>query len=325
MNAPNYFQTISYLVLEANSSCNLACAYCNRQKLESEGLREPKNLTLAELDQIAGKFKNCAIDTIKFEYLSEPMLHPQFHLLAERLRSHFPRAFTIIATNLQYALPKTSFLKTLPFVDMIYLSIDGVGEIYEKARAGAKFDKLIRSLEDIQAAVDEKTRKTKLHINFTLSPQNYRTLPQVYELQKKYGLASVRINLAQNWNEEELNQLQFGEEIVRFLEPYRHDVKGVGGWDYKDCYWPFNGIVLDVFGDIRQCIINTSMKPIGNIFKDDIEKIYNTSLEFAEARRSLGENKAAKACRNCDYKHLSPILSRILRAQTPPPRRKVLP
>lgn len=322
MSEINFFREIDYLVLEANSGCNLACKFCNRKDQEALGLRAAKNMTHQELKFILDKLSVCKINMIKFEGLSEPMLHPQFHELSQILRQTFNNAFIIIATNLQYNLRKVPFLQTIPFVDMIYLSIDGVGQAYEEARPGAKFEKLIKSLDDINELVDENTRAQKLHINFTLSPENYETLPSVYELQKKYKLASVRINLAQNWNEKEKNKLSFNKKILTFLEPYKNDVKGVGGWDYNQCFWPFNGLIVDVFGDIRQCIINMSMDAVGNIFKDDIETLYNESLHFKTARSMLNKNTSPKQCQNCDYKYLAPTLYDFFGGVGPNPSRK---
>ncbi len=323
----NHFQNISYLVIEVNSSCNLSCAFCNRKELVEKGIRSHKNLSKNEFQTMLSQLEGTSIDTIKLEGLSEPMLHPEFHDMAEILRKNYPSAFVIIATNLQYNLTKTSFLKTLPFVDMIYLSIDGTEDIYENARPGAKYSKLLKSLDDIKEHVLPEIRKQKLHINFTLSPQNYRELPKMYEIKDRLGLASVRINLAQNWNEHEENKLHFDQEVIEFLKDFKADVKGVGGWDYKDCFWPFSGIMVDVFGDVRQCIINTSMEPIGNLLTDDFKEIFNNSSYYKNLRKEISSGCSPKSCANCDYKKLSYTLSEIQggRFATNSPRNKSFP
>lgn len=312
-------------MLEANSGCNLACLHCNRKELEAAGLRSPKNLTAEELRFILEQFKGCALDSIKFEGLSEPMLHPAFDRLAAILRGYFPEAFVIIATNLNYKLERTPFLATLPSVDMVYLSIDGVRATYEKLRCGASFEKLLSSLDAIERLVDAETRAKKLFINFTATEANYRELPEIYGLREKYGLAGVRINLAQNWNEHERNANRFSAEMLEFLKSYRSDVKGVPTWDYKDCFWPFNGMIIDVYGDVRQCVINTSMKPIGNVFRQPAREIFNSSRVLAESREALDANRAASPCRTCDYKLLGPALGEILGSSLGVrPRAKVL-
>ena len=311
MSAPDYFSEITYLMLETNSTCNLACRFCNRPQLVEMGLRAKKIMSREEFHSLCTLFTQTRLDTIKLEGLSEPMMCPQFEWYAETLRSYFPEAFVIIATNLQYNLEKTPFVATLPFVDMVYLSIDGVGSAYEEARPGAKYERLLSSLADIKRLVPKEVRQQKLHINFVCSPYNYQTLPKMYEFKEEYDLASVRINLAQNWNEDEMNPLDFSQEMLDFLQPYKGDVKGVSGWEYNECFWPFAGMIVDVYGDFRQCIINTSQEALGNVFNDDVRAIFNESAHYREVRRTLQKNCAPHVCRNCDYNNLSPILQKL--------------
>lgn len=308
----DYFSKISYIELETNSSCNLDCKFCNRSYLSSLGLREPKNITQKEFIYILDQFKECRIDTIKIEGLSEPMLHPEFDKLSELVRNQFPKAFVIIATNCQYNLLDTPFLSTLPFVDMVYLSIDGTHGLYENIRKNASYSKLISSLDDIKANVPEKVRRQKLHINFTLTKENYLSLPEMYDLKNRYNLASVRINLAQNWNEDQLNPNIFDDEIISFLKEYKNDLKGVPDWKYHECFWPFNGLTVDVFGNARQCIINTSQKPLINIFESNIHEFFNQSEYYKGVREGLSADSPPPSCQNCDYNFLAPTLKKIL-------------
>lgn len=307
----NQFKQISYLMIEVNSFCNLDCAFCNRKQLEDLGLREQKTLSVEEFRTVLEKFKDCNIDTIKLEGLSEPMFHPQFDECAKLLKEYFPKAFVIIATNLQYNIEKTPFKKTLEYIDMCYLSIDGIGEVYEKARSGSRYDKLLKNLDWIKENIDLKIRLDKLHINHVSTKENYHQISEIYDLKEKYSLASVRINLAQNWNEHELNPNQFESDYVRELRKYKKDVKGVPGWEFKDCFWPYEGLIVDVFGDARQCIINTSQKSLFNIYQDDFEDFFNNSHFYKETRKTLEKNCPPDACVNCDYNYLSRTLNEI--------------
>ena len=306
----DYFSQISYIMIETNSSCNLKCSFCNREELVEKGLRSFKSLSPEEFKSNLLQFQSCNIDTIKIEGISEPMLHKEFDICAKYTRELFPDAFIIIATNLQYNIEKTAFKKTLQYVDMVYLSIDGVNETYESSRPGSSYKKLLTSLEWIKenTTVHEKE---KLHINFTLTEYNYHQLTEIYYLRDQYQLKSVRINLAQNWSEDQYNQRDFHPELLKAVEQYKEDLKGVPNWSYNKCFWPYEGIIIDVYGDIRQCIINTSQIPLGNIHKDNIKEIYNNSLHYKEVRNNLNMNQAHASCKTCDYKILSPYLEKI--------------
>ncbi len=303
----DHFSHITYLMLETNSSCNLNCSFCNRGDLQEQGGRDPKNITIDEFEKVLSFFDGCPIDTVKIQGLSEPMLHPQFDLLAQMLRDKFKKAFVIIASNLQFDLEKSPFLSTLKNVDMVYLSIDGTKGCYESIRQGATYVRLIESLIAIRENVSLKDRSEKLFINFTVTKDNIRELPEMYRFKEEYGLAGVRINLAQNWNQEQENDHQFDSLFLNELKRYAKDVKGVAGWRYQDCFWPFSGVVIDVFGNVRQCVVNTSMEPIGNLFDTDIRTMFNESKVYKEARERLQVENPPSQCVTCDYKKLADV------------------
>ncbi len=299
------FSNLSYLMIETNSACNLSCLSCNRSRLVEQGQRALKNLTPKEWNSMLLKFKDCPLEMIKVEGLSEPMLHPQFDQLLKMVRDYFPKAYLIIATNLQYDFTLSPFKSSLPFADMVYLSLDGTGDLYEQLRPPAKWASAVQWLEDASRILTPEERSKKLHINFTVTEKNLSNLPQIYELKNKYGLASVRINLAQDWNGDQRNQHDFGESFLDGLKPYLKDLKGVAGWSFKDCFWPYEGMVVDVFGNIRQCVINTSQVPLANIFEVNLPEFYNQSLVYQKLRKSLENDLPGEACLNCDYKYLA--------------------
>ena len=88
----NAFEKITYLMLETNSSCQLSCLSCNRDRLVQEGKRKEKKLTKDELLFILDKFKNCPIDTIKLEGVFFIPIHRQPVYQGLYLESHFPNA-----------------------------------------------------------------------------------------------------------------------------------------------------------------------------------------------------------------------------------------
>ena len=312
MNYPDYFSQISYLMIEPNSACNLKCTFCNREELVKKGWRDKKTLTPDEYNNMISLFQNCPIDTIKIEGISEPMLHKEFDKIACITREMFPKAFIIIATNLQYNVAKTAFFKTISNVDMIYLSIDGTDKIFEEHRIGASFDKFIQGLDQIKDQTTPEERK-KMYLNVTATEFNYQCLPEIYNIRVAYELGGVRINLAQNWNEDKLNEHNYHSDFIKAMERYAQDVKGAGGWDYKDCFWPFSGVVVDVFGNVRQCVVNTGQRPIGNLFEEDIRDIFNKHHHYRTVRKKLSNNCSPESCRTCDYKHLSHTLEHIFR------------
>ena len=85
---------------------------------------------------------------------------------------------------------------------------------------------------------------------------------------------------------------------------------GKSQWDFKDCFWPKNGLYVNVDGDIKVCCMNTSAKSFGNIFSDSIEKIRHGS-EFQKVKLGCQTNNPTSHCENCSYKELVPQLQRL--------------
>ena len=323
MKVQDWFSTINYLMIEANSQCNLKCQTCTRELLVEEGLRKPLLITQEKLIFLLEQLKYCPINTIKFEGLSEPFLHPHFADLCEIVKRYFSSAHLIVITNLQYAINNVNFQKVCEYSGAIYISIDGTEEIYESIRTGAKWSVALKNLNYINENISPEL-KEKIFINFTVSEKNYLQLPKIYSLKNQFKLGGVRINLVQNWEEEKLNNNQFSREMITFLKDYVLDLKGASPWDFHDCFWPFNGMIIDVEGNVRQCILNTTQKPIGNAFITPLKKIYNEHPYFLQLRNSLCKNTATAPCTNCDYKNLTGTLSELFQSEIRTPKTKVL-
>ena len=295
---------ITYAYLETSNFCNLNCMFCNRRDV----VKQPRHMSLDEWDIVLAKLSSQPINEAKLMGMGEPFLHPDFHEICRRFKETFPSAFTITATNCQYKL-NDNFIKALPFIDLLYLSIDGYEGSYERNREGAKWTRLIEFLDDLSRLDIENSRIT---INYVVSDNNYKDIEKLHELvSRKYDFVEeIRLNVAQWWDEKEEIQLEMSEEFYSTLIKYRENVKGKANWNFSDCFWPDRGFYMDVNGDVKICCLNTSTKPIGNIFKSPLNEI----LESPRRRQIANDcriNSVGTHCEKCDYKRLSPILENV--------------
>ena len=294
--------------------CNLKCRYCPREELVQSGKRPKKLMALDEFEHVLAQLETCPILDVKLHGLSEALMIKNFQLYVAIVKRYFPKAHVIVVTNHQYNLDKSAFMDVFSLVDEVWLSFDGVGKMFEHIRTGAVWKKSMVFLERLKALVSEEDRRTKIHIQCTVSCENYLDLPKVYELKELYGLSSVRLNLAQEWKGDQLSSHghEADHDLIEYLKKnFRNDLKGVGGWEYKDCFWPYEGVFIDAYGDIRHCIMNYTMPPIGNVFSDDLRTIYNESRVYKDAREKLAKNCPPNQCETCDYAHLSSVLTKI--------------
>ena len=138
---------IKYVYLETTNHCNLDCVFCNRRDVvNANNLR---HMTIENWQYCLEKLSGHPIEQAKLMGLGEPFFHPQFDTITRLFKEEFPDCFTISATNLQYKI-KERFFKAAESLDLLYFSIDGYKESYEKARPGSKWSTLLKSLDDIE-------------------------------------------------------------------------------------------------------------------------------------------------------------------------------
>ncbi|HHT9158376.1 MAG TPA: radical SAM protein [Candidatus Brocadiaceae bacterium] len=295
---------INYAYLETTNVCNLHCKYCNRQNV----VKQSKHMMLDDWNKVLDKLSSQPINEAKLMGLGEPFFHPHFDEICRRFKAVFPSAFTISATNCQYKLGK-NFVAALPFIDLLYLSVDGYMETYERDRDGAKWSNLINFLEDL-SNID--TGRTRIAINYVVNNDNFKYIEKINKLiSKKYSfIEEVRLNIAQWWSEDEEIQFEINEEFYSTLIKYKQNVKGKTPWTFSDCFWPVRGFYMDVNGDVKICCLNTSTEPIGNIFRSPIHDILNAPKR-CQIAEECKKDLPGIHCKKCDYKRLSPILEKI--------------
>ena len=301
---------ITYAYLETTNYCNLSCTFCNRDEV----VKKLKHMSLTDWKLVLEKLKDQPIKEAKLMGLGEPFLHPKFSTVCKMFKDYFPNAFLIVATNCQYKM-NDNFKESLKYIDLLYLSIDGYKESYEKFRPPSKWSKLITFLDEIKKINRYGCRIT---CNYVVNTENIDDISKVKKhICDEYDLEELRLNIAQDWSEDKsLSNSDFisgySSKQINFLkENYSSNIKGKAPWIYSDCFWVNTGIYMTVEGNLKVCALNTDTESLGNIFKDPVEKILN-SKKMNEIRDGCNNNSPAKHCDNCSYKELSPILEKLI-------------
>jgi hypothetical protein len=263
-------------------------------------------MSIDKFYSLMDKLKDHPIQEAKFMGMGEPFLHPNFAAICAKFKRTFPNAKLISSTNAQYSINK-NFTEALKHIDMLYISIDGAYENYERLRAPSKWSKLISFLE----ALKEVDRHScNIVVNYTVSPGIVFDIPLVEKLATEYNLSEVRLNLVQNWTEEESAMTVYDTEELKFLDHYRGSIKGKAPWTWSDCFWVQDGFYCTVEGNVKVCCMNTSTQSLGNIFTNSMEEIY--SGRFQSIKTGCESNCPTEHCNTCSYKELSPLLERYL-------------
>ena len=296
---------ITYAYLETTNYCNLDCSFCNR----TDVIGPLKHMSLEMNQQLLDGIKHHPIEEAKLMGMGEPMLHPQFDEVCRMFKETFPKCKVIVATNCQYNI-NDKFRESLKYIDMLYLSIDGYEENYERDRAPAKWKKLIRFLDQFES-VDR--HDCDVVVNYVVNAYNVYDIPKIDELRVNYDLGELRLNIAQIWDadtkmSDDVATSGYTKHQLDYLKKnYGGKIMGKSKWDFKDCFWVNNAIYTTVEGNVKMCCMNTGAEPFGNLFENSIDEI-REMVDYQNVKRGCETNNPTSHCKNCSYKELTPIL-----------------
>ena len=305
---------ITYAYLETTNYCNLRCSFCNREDV----IGPLKHMSLDNWGKLLDGIKHHPIEEAKLMGMGEPMLHPQFDEVCRMFKETFPKAKLVVATNCQYKIDEGSrfrdkFQECLKYIDLLYFSIDGWGESYERDRSPAKWSKLLKFLEDFKTINRYDCDCT---VNYVVNAYNVDDIKKVDKLRTDNKLGMLRLNIAQIWDEEtkmsdDLATSGYTIEQLDYLrDNWGDNIMGKSKWDFKDCFWVQNGIYTTVEGHVKMCCLNTGAEPFGNLFENSIDEI-RLMEDYKNVKRGCETNNPTSHCKNCSYKELTPILSHV--------------
>ena len=134
-----------------------------------------------------------------------------------------------MATNCQYKLNE-NFKNSLKYIDLLYLSIDGYKDSYEKFRPPSKWNKLITFLDNLKLV---NRYKCKITCNYVVNKENVKDIVKIDNLCKEYNLEELRLNIAQDWSENKTLRKQedylwgYSIEQIEYLKNnYSNNIKG---------------------------------------------------------------------------------------------------
>ena len=303
---------ITYAYLETTNYCNLDCSFCNRKDV----IGPLQHMSLENWDKLLDGIKHHPIKEAKLMGMGEPMLHPQFDEVVKKFKEVFPDCFLIVATNCQYNIKeglefRRKFQESLKYIDMLYFSIDGYKEHYERDRAPAKWSKLIKFLEDFKTI---NRYVCKFPINYVVNAYNVRDIEKIDKLRIDNNLDEFRLNIATIWSQDELMSDDiatsgYSEEDLNYLrDNWNQNIMGKSKWDFSDCFWVHNGLYVTVEGQMKMCCMNTGADHIGDLFKNSIDEI-RLSKGYQDIRKGCETNKPTEHCINCSYKEMTPMLT----------------
>lgn len=203
-NPPNWStefpkNKIKNIRLAIDDSCNLSCPSCRtRQLFEKDKSRLKNKYGLA--DKII-EFIRSQEHTVNVHVGSDgdPFASLVYRYFIKNIENCANVRFTIQTNGLLISKMHKRFSYIFDRLDSLNISIDGATQqTYEKLRRGGSFQQIIENLEYVKNL--KNSLNFKLIIHYVVQKHNYKEMPLMVELSKKYRADHIWFNRITNWN-----------------------------------------------------------------------------------------------------------------------------
>jgi len=253
----------------------------------------------------------------------EALLDVPRHLaMVSRVRAASPGCSAGFSTNGKLLTPEVYRLYAAAGIDYIQFSIDAAAKgLYEAMRRGGDFDELIANLDGISAfRRAAKSQQPRLHLATVISRQNYRELPALAEMAKRYGFAYWYISAEYPHNPGR-DRLRLNAEDLAELERIRAGVmrdcgahcsvffdwslglragagrRWIEGQSPVYCTAPWQRFELKANGDVKVCPYYH--EPICSMDGKPVWEVWN-GPEFRQIRRAFASRDGVPSyCVGC--------------------------
>jgi radical SAM protein with 4Fe4S-binding SPASM domain len=311
---PSHVPLPTEIQLEVSSFCNLHCQMCTLNNMDYLRRYFPIDKFDDFLDQFSG------LASINFTGIGESLMHKDLEIFIKKAK--FRGIRTMMITN-GVLLTKDRLNSLIESgIDSISISIETADEgEYEKIRRGADFHQLLSVLENIS---DKQGKvKTVFSLNVCLFKEtikDIRGVLMIIDLAHKYQIKNITFQNTHNAILDINKEIESGffrkqtEKIYDYAARFNIHCSYPSA-EIKNgcCYYPWIYPFITSSGDILPCCIIPqfgsyagiiSQYSFGNIFKDSVKKIWNSSKAI-DFRKSLSRNKPSVHCSVCSkYKNI---------------------
>lgn len=189
-----------FLQLEPVGQCNLRCRMCAVPFREDGPERGVAAMPFDDYVRLIDGFEG--LRELHLQGLGEPLMHPRFF---DMVRHAAARGIAVsLNTNLTLLTERRARECASCGLAVIHVSIDGAtAATYERIRVGARFDKVLRNLRRLVAAIGATPgARPALRIVTVLMRDNLAELPDIVRLAADVGVPSVFVQrLAHDFSE----------------------------------------------------------------------------------------------------------------------------
>ncbi len=304
------------LMLELTNRCNLHCVTCPREYAYGREMSQgnmSKELAFRIVDECYPY-----LQSIGLTGLGETLFAPHLLEVARYIKQRKKSIVIMISTNANIPGFIDKITPLLPLIDTVQISIDGIGEGYERIRHGASFSMLVENIDRVAPLA--RANNVDLMFNMVITKLNYMMMPDVVRFAQAHGvryanftyfnLASVT-DIPSDYYEffstpeflEVLNQTRAAAAESPDVEVTGLDFPGNPG--IRKCPLTWNHFQINFDGEIPPCCAKPFSKEysFGNVTEAGVLATLN-SPAAKRLRACWVAGKPHPFCQKCHFVHL---------------------
>lgn len=309
----------STIMLELNNHCNLHCTTCPREYAYGKQM-DKGYMTLEQAKNVVDELWPY-LDSIGLTGMGETFLFKEMEQIVDYIKARNKGIIITLSTNAMLPDFMALVKKVIGKIDIFHISIDGMGETYEKIRKGADFKTFDQNVTELARLC--RGTETALSLDMVVTMENYRQLPAMIPYcagkgirgfyHTTYNLSSVTDADAGYYrfyhSPEFMGVYKTFKETVR-----KHPEVDVTSWDYQGrpgfqkCLFPFGYFYICWNGYVTPCCAKPFPKELnfGNVFEAGVMEVLN-GQKFRKFREPWKKNWTPEFCQKCHFIEIEPI------------------
>ncbi len=303
----------STIMLELTNNCNLACTTCSREYDYGKAM-DKGSMELEVCKNVISQLWPY-IDSIGLTGMGETFLYKEIEQVVDYIKSKNAGIIISVSTNANFPgfLEKAGGL--IGKIDTIQVSIDGVGDMYEKIRRKGSFKSFDSNLKQLVKLCGSPG--TDVMLNMVVTKENYSQMADLVEYAESIGVKYIdftMFNIAAVTNvDSSYYEFYKTEEFLlatKELEAARKRCKNVmvnkksftTNGSFRNCPFPWSHFYISWDGYIVPCCAKPfpKEKNFGNVNEANVIDVLNSS-SFRDFRGLWYMEKTPGFCNRCHF------------------------
>jgi len=284
------------ILIEVTSRCNLNCLHCFNRPSDNS-----VDMSLENINYILNKSLKYGVKRVAFSG-GEPFVHPEITEIIQNCANYPDTSFLFTTNGLLLTKEFISLMRSIPNVE-VQISIDGTTkEIYEATRGANTFSQFYKGF-----LLLAKSKIKTVVARTCVSKLNYKDVEGIYKMSIENNITPSFIFITPQGsaveNMEDLSlsiaqKIHVVDTINRLNEKFNLYIAPPSMANQCDFAEDLQRKCLMVKPDGNLCPCQYYYtKNIGNIFEEDLEKIYSLDNEHLKELYVKGKKRKEKLCK----------------------------